>query len=487
LSHVLKIFINTLHSFCKEHSIQSFLLHITCPPSDVEVVLDETRSYSYIRQRTRLDQFFIYALRSTLDDNDIVGNLDIETMNHGDNFAPRSSSLRLVSSKKVSTSQKTSTMNDNLLEDTNYSPSSPFTAAFMEKESKIDLTQSTDGSESKVEKNTRDVADSVSVKTGSFAKNESSHFQESGRHYGNNGGMHWTRTRVKALESQIRSFANVDQDNGVGINISKGMLSNAEFIAQLENKFIIIKMEGILCVLDPHAADERIGLERLEKALLCKVSAGMKKENSTEKKILLSLSKKESISSEELMKYVPLQHPKVLHLSPSQIETIRNQNEIINDWKFSFIMNTNERELTLTGVPKVCNKVATSNDFIQFLQAIERRTSDVLLVQPGFVKRAIASYACRYAVMFGDVLTEEKCKQIISDLSKCDMSFICAHGRPSVVPLLDLDQDHVTQYDSRIVENEILHSQNNNEFAPLRSQQRITKRMKQNKNEPANH
>ncbi|WAR19070.1 MLH3-like protein [Mya arenaria] len=43
------------------------------------------------------------------------------------------------------------------------------------------------------------------------------------------------------------------------------------------------------------------------------------------------------------------------------------------------------------------------------------------------------------AIKFGDSLTLTECHQLIGDLSHCDLPFQCAHGRPSVVPLLPMD------------------------------------------------
>ncbi|RDX53868.1 hypothetical protein OH76DRAFT_1462114 [Lentinus brumalis] len=49
----------------------------------------------------------------------------------------------------------------------------------------------------------------------------------------------------------------------------------------------------------------------------------------------------------------------------------------------------------------------------------------------------INSKACRGAIMFNDTLTMEQCKSLISRLSETALPFQCAHGRPSLVPLLD--------------------------------------------------
>ena len=46
------------------------------------------------------------------------------------------------------------------------------------------------------------------------------------------------------------------------------------------------------------------------------------------------------------------------------------------------------------------------------------------------------------AIKFGDSLTEDECRRLVGDLSHCDLPFQCAHGRPSVMPLLPLARLH---------------------------------------------
>ena len=46
------------------------------------------------------------------------------------------------------------------------------------------------------------------------------------------------------------------------------------------------------------------------------------------------------------------------------------------------------------------------------------------------------SRACRSAVMFGDELGGEECLALVRKLGGCRFPFMCAHGRPSMVPLL---------------------------------------------------
>ncbi|KAK6352840.1 DNA mismatch repair protein [Orbilia brochopaga] len=49
-----------------------------------------------------------------------------------------------------------------------------------------------------------------------------------------------------------------------------------------------------------------------------------------------------------------------------------------------------------------------------------------------------SSRACRSAIMFNDELTHAECIALIRNLAKCRFPFICAHGRPTVVPIFDL-------------------------------------------------
>lgn len=40
--------------------------------------------------------------------------------------------------------------------------------------------------------------------------------------------------------------------------------------------------------------------------------------------------------------------------------------------------------------------------------------------------------------MFNDPLTTGECRQLVQRLAECAFPFQCAHGRPSMVPLVDL-------------------------------------------------
>lgn len=48
------------------------------------------------------------------------------------------------------------------------------------------------------------------------------------------------------------------------------------------------------------------------------------------------------------------------------------------------------------------------------------------------------SRACRSAIMFNDVLDHHECEDLLVRLARCSFPFQCAHGRPSLVPIVSL-------------------------------------------------
>ena len=81
----------------------------------------------------------------------------------------------------------------------------------------------------------------------------------------------WTRQRLRApdipLLSKLSSIK-PDLKFKMGISLTKEMISNARVIGQLDAKFIVIKADKFICIVDQHAAHERVQLERLKKKII---------------------------------------------------------------------------------------------------------------------------------------------------------------------------------------------------------------------------
>jgi hypothetical protein len=64
-------------------------------------------------------------------------------------------------------------------------------------------------------------------------------------------------------------------------------------------------------------------------------------------------------------------------------------------------------------------------------------TAGADLAPPG-VDRVLKSKGCRSAIMFGDQLSPQECGQLVQQLQGTQQCFSCAHGRPTMAPLLYL-------------------------------------------------
>ena len=60
---------------------------------------------------------------------------------------------------------------------------------------------------------------------------------------------------------------------------------------------------------------------------------------------------------------------------------------------------------------------------------------------PRLITDCLKHKACRQAIKFGDALTLEECRLIVRNLALCELPFQCAHGRPSVLPILRIRGD----------------------------------------------
>ncbi|KAL3785784.1 hypothetical protein HJC23_007340 [Cyclotella cryptica] len=244
--------------------------------------------------------------------------------------------------------------------------------------------------------------------------------------------MQWTRKRIRSNDTSISALMTEGRSSGGNydrISLTKDMLATAEVIAQVEDKFIIIKTQGMLCVVDQHAADERVALEKLENALFNPDFHDAMRIEMTKKHLLVG----------DILKATSVMPAKRVSLTASQLKAVLQHRALLNKWHFTFKQPCIGAEtILITGVPTICGRMTDVNDFLEFVDELKHSTGEQ--IKPECVKRILASQACRYAIMFGDKLSDTSAKRLISDLSECDFAFICAHGRPSVVALCNIPQ-----------------------------------------------
>ncbi|XP_039159136.1 DNA mismatch repair protein MLH3 isoform X2 [Eucalyptus grandis] len=218
-------------------------------------------------------------------------------------------------------------------------------------------------------------------------------------------------------------FLHLAGDSLVPTSISRNCLENARVLQQVDKKFIPVVAGGTLAVIDQHAADERIRLEELRRKVL----------------------------SGEAKTISYLESEKELVLPEIGCQLLLNYGEQIKDW--GWICNINGQgsrninllqrqptDVTLFAVPCILGVDLNDVDLLEYLQQLA--DTDGASTMPPAVLHVLNFKACRGAIMFGDTLLLSECSLIVEELKGTSLCFQCAHGRPTTVPLVDLEALH---------------------------------------------
>uniref|UniRef100_H2YHV7 WW domain-containing protein n=1 Tax=Ciona savignyi TaxID=51511 RepID=H2YHV7_CIOSA len=207
------------------------------------------------------------------------------------------------------------------------------------------------------------------------------------------------------------------------IKLLKSDLTNLQVIGQIERKFIACVARtsgkrGNLLLFDQHAAHERIRLENF-------ISDSYESESKTTLKSFKLREKFKIIVTEE------------------QAVALHNHPEVFRKSGLSWSFESINCHLYILGAPAILQNYVSLQATTQAL--IQERTEAFSLNRGASTSMSpilfqiLCSKACHGAIRFGDILTFGQCSSLLVDLSHCDFPFQCAHGRPSVHPLLDLN------------------------------------------------
>ncbi len=287
--------------------------------------------------------------------------------------------------------------------------------------------------------------------------------------------------------------------------LSKEGLSNAEVIAQVDKKFILVSMTTVdvkdithsssespnktLVLIDQHAADERCRVEALYQEI-CKPLLTQDKDcrrkspgtGTTFKAQTMILDKqiKFEISAEECRLFrlyaahfsnwgviyeapegvdTPRQKGKlegsvfVKALPPGILERCKAEPRLLIELMRTEVWKKNEfGSSRRKAIPEISE--AGGNGAVGMREWLTR-----IHDCPEGIVEMLNSRACRSmlsqlkvihpfgfftdyelgAIMFNDILSLEECRVLVTRLAKCAFPFQCAHGRPSMVPLVGLE------------------------------------------------
>ncbi|XP_019858092.1 PREDICTED: DNA mismatch repair protein Mlh3-like [Amphimedon queenslandica] len=230
----------------------------------------------------------------------------------------------------------------------------------------------------------------------------------------------------KASSSQIKVHSLINS-----YKFTTDMLKHVKVLGQIDNKFIACTLkteelkDDLLVLFDQHAADERVRLEALTEGIYDLATGNIKsvridpsltlKLNELDRRLALTYARE----LKNIGVKVSCKHEMLL---VSELPAILTERDIGEKQKIKLAQDLILKHLELFCLKTVSEKV--------------RGGGGAML--PISLHKVLCSLACHGAIKFGDSLTVEQCSELIASLSKCKLPFQCAHGRPSLMPIVNL-------------------------------------------------
>lgn len=221
----------------------------------------------------------------------------------------------------------------------------------------------------------------------------------------------------KEFNFSIHPKFNVVAEQELKCNLNKRSFEDMQVLGQFNRGFILARLDKHVFIIDQHATDERANYEeQLNKSPL------------VEQKMV---------------------HPKPLYLNSIQESAIINNLEELKKKGFQFVVNEEKPAgyRVLLSATSICkgqgmDEHLTREDLEELI--------DVLLDSPNSfssyalkkVRNVAASRACRKSVMIGDQLSWSQMNDIVFKMSNLENPWICAHNRPTIRHLMEVDWMH---------------------------------------------
>ncbi|KAE8556393.1 DNA mismatch repair protein [Talaromyces marneffei ATCC 18224] len=269
-------------------------------------------------------------------------------------------------------------------------------------------------------------------------------------------------------DAQKKSHHDLTATEPVGSNrhnnkISREGLARATIIAQVDHKFILVKMtpasenraddtsNRILVLIDQHAADERCRLEHL----------------------LFDMFTLDGESGVLSIRTHPFPTLIQCPIQEDEVASLTKYTRYFESWGCHYkvqqelVDGKRQHSIIIEALPLVIAERCRLEPklFIQLIRKeiwsragerippLRQNTSMATSISkpenrsfpwlrwiagcPEGILELINSRACRSSIMFNDPLPIEECQNLISRLSKCAFPFQCAHGRPTMIPIVD--------------------------------------------------
>jgi DNA mismatch repair ATPase MutL len=205
------------------------------------------------------------------------------------------------------------------------------------------------------------------------------------------------------------------------VRISRADIPHLKVVGQSDCKFIIVvDADAVLYAVDQHAASERAHYELLQRNALQASADGVASGIYAGAPGALTL----------------------VTLTTRQVATLALHEAHLRRWGWHVVrLGGLVAALTheIVTAPHISETGVAVDSAAQLTAHLDGLAGGaVASAVPRPILDALATSACHTAVRFGDALTHAQCVAIVRDLASCDLPFSCAHGRPSIVPLVVL-------------------------------------------------
>ncbi|MFT4343740.1 MAG: DNA mismatch repair endonuclease MutL [Candidatus Woesearchaeota archaeon] len=182
---------------------------------------------------------------------------------------------------------------------------------------------------------------------------------------------------------------------------------------QIHHMYIIAESPEGLCIIDQHAAEERINYE-----------------------LLMNKMKDNAVSAQTLVK------PLIMELSPAEYLNALHFKEQLHTCGFD-IDDHGENTIIVRSVPFVFERASRVliTDLLSELDSLPKNPQKERELHTE-VEERIIRFACRKSIKAGDVLHESQMNTLLKKLAECDIPYTCPHGRPTmfIVGLRDIEK-----------------------------------------------
>ncbi|XP_061649990.1 DNA mismatch repair protein Mlh3 isoform X2 [Phyllopteryx taeniolatus] len=222
---------------------------------------------------------------------------------------------------------------------------------------------------------------------------------------------------------------------------SKAMIHSMKVINQVDNKFLACLInttddtdsEGnLLVLLDQHAAHERVRLENLIADSFEEDPNAIGERRLCSSTILPPLHICVTEEEQRLLRSCQTR----LRSLGLEVTFSQRQNDQVLVGKVPVCFVEKENNELRRKRPSVVKRVV--EDYLQEQMELLRSTGRVKGTLPLTVLKVLASLACHGAIKFNDRLNRDECHSLVASLSSCQLPFQCAHGRPSIAPLVNV-------------------------------------------------